>query len=157
MNFTIVELIQAMLAPGIMISACGLLLLGMNNKYSLVATRIRTLDEEKRKINIFKMERELDKIENLRLKSIESQLKNLNFRFKLVRNTVICYSFAMGMFIFSSLFIGLKILTQYEKHIYIIIPLFLLGMFCVLGGVIYSALEVCLGYKIIQFETNAEI
>ncbi|MBK8662785.1 MAG: DUF2721 domain-containing protein [Ignavibacteriales bacterium] len=40
-------LIQAMLAPGIMISACGLLILGMNNKYSLVVNRIRTLNEEK--------------------------------------------------------------------------------------------------------------
>ncbi len=29
---SIVEIIQLMLAPGIMISACGLLLLGMNNK-----------------------------------------------------------------------------------------------------------------------------
>ena len=31
---SIVEVIQLMLAPGLMISACGLLLLGMNNKYS---------------------------------------------------------------------------------------------------------------------------
>ncbi|MBK8662836.1 MAG: DUF2721 domain-containing protein [Ignavibacteriales bacterium] len=45
----VASLIQAMLAPGIMISACGLLILGMNNKYSLVVNRIRTLNEEKRK------------------------------------------------------------------------------------------------------------
>ncbi|MBK7267803.1 MAG: DUF2721 domain-containing protein [Ignavibacteriales bacterium] len=43
----VASLIQAMLAPGIMISACGLLILGMNNKYSLVVNRIRTLNEEK--------------------------------------------------------------------------------------------------------------
>ncbi len=42
-------LIQIMLAPGLMISACGLLLLGMNNKYSLVVNRIRLLNEERRK------------------------------------------------------------------------------------------------------------
>jgi hypothetical protein len=47
LNFTSVDLIQAMLAPGIMISACGLLLLGTNNKYSLVVNRIRVLEEEK--------------------------------------------------------------------------------------------------------------
>lgn len=44
---SIVEVIQLMLAPGLMISACGLLLLGMNNKYSLVVNRIRLLNEEK--------------------------------------------------------------------------------------------------------------
>ncbi|HEX9739900.1 MAG TPA: DUF2721 domain-containing protein [Ignavibacteriaceae bacterium] len=46
-SFSITEVIQLMLAPGIMISACGLLLLGMNNKYSLVVNRIRILNEEK--------------------------------------------------------------------------------------------------------------
>ena len=50
MEVPIVQLIQGMLAPGLMISACGLLLLGMNNKYSLVVNRIRLLNEEKRKI-----------------------------------------------------------------------------------------------------------
>ncbi len=50
MDIPIVQLIQGMLAPGLMISACGLLLLGMNNKYSLVVNRIRLLNEEKRKI-----------------------------------------------------------------------------------------------------------
>ena len=50
MEMPIVQLIQGMLAPGLMISACGLLLLGMNNKYSLVVNRIRLLTEEKRRI-----------------------------------------------------------------------------------------------------------
>ncbi|MBK6682755.1 MAG: DUF2721 domain-containing protein [Ignavibacteriales bacterium] len=43
----VASLIQAMLAPGIMISACGLLILGMNNKYSLVVNRIRTPNEKR--------------------------------------------------------------------------------------------------------------
>ena len=46
---SIVQIIQLMLAPGLMISACGLLLLGMNNKYSLIVNRIRLLNEERRK------------------------------------------------------------------------------------------------------------
>ena len=46
METPIVGLIQGMLAPGLMISACGLLLLGMNSKYSLVVNRIRLLNED---------------------------------------------------------------------------------------------------------------
>jgi len=49
LEFSIVNLIQSMLAPGVMINASGLLLLGMNNKYSAVVSRIRLLNEEKRK------------------------------------------------------------------------------------------------------------
>ena len=50
MIYSIVQIIQAMLAPGLMISACGLLVLGMNNKYSIVVNRIRLLNEERRKL-----------------------------------------------------------------------------------------------------------
>jgi hypothetical protein len=39
-----------MLAPGIMISVCWLLIPGMNNKYSLKVNRIRPLNEEKRRL-----------------------------------------------------------------------------------------------------------
>ena len=48
-ELTLIQLIQFMLAPAVMISACGLLLLGINNKYSLVVNRIRLLNEERRK------------------------------------------------------------------------------------------------------------
>ena len=49
-KISIIEVIQLMLAPGIMISACGLLILGINNKYSMVVNRIRLLNEERRRI-----------------------------------------------------------------------------------------------------------
>jgi hypothetical protein len=50
MDMDAVEIIKLMLAPGVMVNSCGLFLLGMNNKYSVVVGRIRNLDEEKRKL-----------------------------------------------------------------------------------------------------------
>ncbi|HPV57647.1 MAG TPA: DUF2721 domain-containing protein, partial [Tenuifilaceae bacterium] len=47
-----VEIIKLMVAPAVMVNCCGLFLLGMNNKYSVVVGRIRTLDEEKRKLRL---------------------------------------------------------------------------------------------------------
>ena len=44
-----VQAIQAILAPAIMVSACGLLLLGLLNRYTVIMTRIRTLSEERRR------------------------------------------------------------------------------------------------------------
>ena len=80
MKIPIVQLIQGMLAPGLMISACGLLLLGMNNKYSLVVNRIRLLNEEKRKI--FHQE-SIDESESSRLSNIELQISHLIERISL--------------------------------------------------------------------------
>ena len=43
------QTIQAILTPALMISACGLLLLGLNNRYAIVISRIRMLNDEKRR------------------------------------------------------------------------------------------------------------
>ena len=51
MSPSIAELIQTMLAPGVMVSACSLMLLVTNNKYSSVVDRIRQLNEEKRDLS----------------------------------------------------------------------------------------------------------
>ena len=92
-----------MLAPGLMISACALLLLGMNNKYSLVVNRIRTLNIEFRGLQNEHKERR---------DSILIQLPLLIQRMKIIRNAVLLYTIAIAFFIFSILSIGLFILIQ---------------------------------------------
>jgi hypothetical protein len=107
---SIVEIIQLMLAPGIMISACGLLLLGMNNKYSLVVNRIRLLNEERRKaIHKTTEDKDFNYQENQRLQSISMQISRLVYRVGLVRNAVLvihcCRSFVRAYFTFNWLWI----------------------------------------------------
>ena len=138
MEFSIINLIQAMLAPGIMISACGLLILGMNNKYSLVVNRIRLLDDEKRKMKAIISERNYTNIEHSRTHSINIQLLKFNFRLKLVRNAVVSYSLAVAMFIIASLFIGLKMAFENQKLEVIVVLFFLTGMLLVLAGVLFA-------------------
>ncbi|MFN3781703.1 MAG: DUF2721 domain-containing protein, partial [Candidatus Kapaibacteriota bacterium] len=45
MSPSIRELIQTMLAPGVMVNVCALMLLVTNNKYSAVVDRVRSLNE----------------------------------------------------------------------------------------------------------------
>jgi VIT1/CCC1 family predicted Fe2+/Mn2+ transporter len=155
-QITIVQVIQLMLAPGIMISACGLLLLAMNNKYSLVVNRIRLLNEEKRKMILKAGEREFTYEENIRLHSLAKQLSALGFRVKLVRNSVVANTVAVGFFVLTSLCIGLEYLLSNENLNYIVTFLFLAGMLTVLTGVIYSAYESIKGYEIIRFEVKTD-
>lgn len=75
MEYSTVDLIQSMLAPGLMISVCGLLLLTTDNKYSFVTDRIRLLNEEKRQILWGKNEKEVSPEEKLRLQNIMEQLQ----------------------------------------------------------------------------------
>jgi len=155
-QFSIVQVIQLMLAPGIMISACGLLLLSMNNKYSLVVNRIRLLNEEKRRYIAKAGEREFNYEENIRLQSISVQLQALVFRVRLVRNAVLFYTVAVALFVMTSLFIGVQYLFDLHTLSFMITLLFLLGMICVLSGVIYAAYESIKGYQIIRLEYRIE-
>lgn len=148
---TVVDIIQSMLAPGIMISACGLLLLGMNNKYSLVVNRIRILDEEKRRLIEKKEENSINSLEIKRLENISIQIPKLAFRIKLVRNAVISYSTAVAFFIVCCLLIGLSFISKINISGLIII-VFLIGMLSVFTGIVYACLEVMKGYQIVRIE-----
>lgn len=150
MDTPIVHLIQGMLAPGLMISACGLLLLGMNNKYSLVVNRIRLLNEEKRKI--FHREA-IDESESSRLSNIELQISHLIERISLVRNAVFSYSMAVALFIVSSVLIGITI-NQKTVFDWLIVAFFYAGMFAVFVGIIFAAIEVWKGYRIVKIEIS---
>jgi hypothetical protein len=146
-----------MLAPGLMISACGLLLLGMNNKYSLVVNRIRLLNEERRRVLRKSEESEFTYQENIRIESISKQLEKLTFRVKLVRNAVLFYTIAVALFVITSLLIGFGYLFDITRLNSFITTLFLLGMVSVLCGVIFAAYETYRGYEIVKYEVESEV
>jgi len=149
---SVVEIIQSMLAPGIMISACGLLLLGMNNKYSLIVSRIRIIDEEKRKLMLNSKRENFSEMDNTRLNSINNQIYKLNKRLRHVRNVVVFYTIGIAFFILSSLSIGYSYIYEESNFSNVSLILFLIGMFSVLLGIIFACVEVIKGYKIIQIE-----
>ena len=149
MEYSIVKIIQAMLAPGLMISACGLLILGMNNKYSIVVNRIRLLNDEKRKI--LHLENRND--DDLRRENIiRIQIDRLNERVRMVRNAVFAYSFAVACFIIASLCIGINLYTRSNEVEFLSLVFFLTGMISVFVGIVYAAGESLKGYRIIRIE-----
>ena len=152
METTIVSVIQAMLAPGIMISACGLLILGMNSKYSIVVARIRALTDEKRKLITPPNHGNLTPVEEVRLKNINMQIELFAYRIVLVKKAVTSYYIAVAFYIFSSLFIGLNLLST-QNLIQSIALIFLLsGMLSVIFGIYYAAREIKKGLEIVKIE-----
>ena len=150
-----VQIIQLMLAPAVMISACGLLLLGINNKYSLVVNRIRLLNEEKRKLMIKIGEKTPTTDDNVRLESISIQITSLVYRSRLVRNSVLSYTLAVALFVITSLVLGISSVLSLGKLNFVIIGTFLFGMCFVLIGVVYAGFETVKGYDIISYEVKA--
>lgn len=143
-----------MLAPGLMISACGLLLLTTNNKYSFVVDRIRLLNEEKRQILWGKNEKEISPEEKLRLQNVMEQLQLFFRRIGFIRNAVLSYTVAVVLFIITSILIGLTYIFTYDLS-GIALLTFLFGMLSVLIGSIYMAREIVWGYRIVEIEIKS--
>ena len=151
----VVEVIKLTLAPAVMVNCCGLFLLGMNNKYSVVVGRIRTLNEEKRKLSIKKKEHIQDEFDEKRFHSIQMQTGKLLYRLQLVRNAVISYSVAVAFFVLTCILIGLDF-TVSQMHISnrIFNILFFSGLVCVFFGIFFATREVIKGYQIVKIEVE---
>ena len=133
-----VHFIQAMVAPAVMISACGLLLLGMNNKYSLIVNRIRLLNAEMRE------NPPVDRAECIR-----KQMPYLQKRMKLVKNAVWLYTVSVIFFVISMLIIGFSFFAG-QEYFYPVIISFITGVVFIMIGSINAAEETRLGYKIVS-------
>ena len=155
-NQTIIQIIQAMLAPGLMISACGLLLLGINNRYSLIVNRIRLLNTEKRTLISKTAGADIIYEDEIRLTSIIKQIDKLLYRVILVRNSVLSYFSAIVAVILSSFLIGFEFLTSNTSFDTAAIIFFFLSILSVFVGIVFACYEIILGNKIIRFEVKVE-
>ena len=107
----------------------------MNNKYSLVVSRIRALADEKRKLITPPKHGNLNKVEENRLNNINLEIELFAFRVVLVKKAVTSYYIAVAFFILSSLLIGLNFVTEMKATYIIALISFLSGMISVVVGV----------------------
>ena len=149
----ITKFISDMLAPVVMISACGLLLLGLQNKYSNIISTIRELSEEKRDL---KLTEDLNKFQVRRLKSIEKQVGQLLRRARLNKNSILNLYTGMIFFMLTSLFIALRDLGLLFKGELFPLILFLVGTAFVFSGTVFAYLEVRISFRVVQFEVEEE-
>ncbi len=153
-SLSIIQAIQLILAPAVMINACGLLLLATSNRYSVVLNRIRLLNDEKRKLVRKAGEKAFE--ESLRLESVVRQIDHLMARAKLVRNSVMCYTGAIALFIVTSLLIGVSFFSEVLRSNVLITLTFLVGMVSVFTGVLYSFLDTKKGYEVVRFDVQVD-
>ena len=151
---TAIQTIQAILAPAVMLTAVALLLLSMNSRHSSLVNRIRLLDHEARSL---RKKVELPESDKVRLDNIKEQQSLLLPRIKYIRNGILCLSISAIFFVLTSFWIGLGYFaisvegTQFMIHL-----TFITGMFLVLCGVLYLAIEIYLSYRIILVEVGEQ-
>lgn len=155
-SLSVTQVIQLILAPAVMINATGLLLLTVSNKYSAILNRIRQLNEEKRRLTRKSGEPGFATHENQRMESVIRQIASLQLRASLIRKANVSYFSAIGLFVGVSLLLGIDLVLLAIDLQPLLLGLFLIGMIVDLMGVIYSALDAVMAYRVVRFEVAAD-
>ncbi len=152
-----IQAIQAILAPALGMSAVGLLLLSLGNRYSSIVNRIRLLNDEKRKYSKLIADKgDLAFPDNARFMSINRQCGELLLRSRMVRNAILSFQLAIALFVLTSAAIGLNLFAKSEAVQIVPLVIFIVGMFCVFVGILFAAAEIYRSYKIVLIEVRGE-
>jgi len=156
-QITALSVIQAMLAPGVGISAVGLLLLGMSNRYGSIIARIRALNNEKRGfLKLLADGKTLEYADNVRHQSVVRQTESLLERTRFVRNGILSMQTGIGLFVLTSLCIGLSAFVDSRALQSVSLIAFLAGMIAVLTGIVFAALDVSRSFKVVELEVHTD-
>ncbi len=147
----IIELIQASLAPLLLISAGGLLALTLQNRYGRIIDRIRFFDAEIREC-IPNCHQDM---KETRKKSIKEQTSALLRRGRYLRNSLTCVMVAIFLAALTSIFISVQVIagTLFNPLIF---SVFAGALVSLLIGASYAVKEILLSYDVIQMEIEME-
>lgn len=131
--------IEAVLAPAVMITGVALLLITLNTRHGSLVNRIRLLHDEERELRRELIKHgKLDEPENRRLKSVREQINLLLPRLAYLRNGMLCHFLAVILFVLTSFSIGLGYFSVSSGMVQTAINItFIAGMFLVLLGVAF--------------------
>jgi hypothetical protein len=148
MDTSVAQLIVQMVSPAVMVSACGLLLLGLGNRYARVVDRIRAFAGEVRQLQKPGAKAALEDTERLRV--LDVQISDLFQRGRLVRNAMLFCHTAICLFVVCSFVIPL---TRAGLPAQLPVALFCAGMGCVLAMAIYAWRETMLSFRLLRLES----
>lgn len=138
----LLSLVQSMVTPAVMISACGLLLLSISNKLGRIVDRTRELNSEDRNLAA--------DVDGVRRLSVRNQIDILLRRALLLRNACGLLYLAVAVFALTSLCVGLS----GAAHVFevLMLVLFVLGLATVVWAGVLAYLEIRLSHHAVTEE-----
>jgi hypothetical protein len=154
------RIIQFIIAPVVMVSACGLILNGILARYAQVNDRLRLMVHER-----WELLRSVgqaaagsvnvpDPLIAERLHEIDVQAPQLLGRHHQLRDAVLLVYVALFLFIACMVTIGVAATTGPEWLAAVALAIFFLGNGALLLGVLRTALEVYRSHRVLDFEVK---
>lgn len=149
---TVVQTIQLVIAPTVMISSCTLIQNAILTRYSGIGDRLRTLVRER--LDLLEKYDVSEVVYSDALHLLDQQLLLLSRRYMLVQNTALLLYGAIVCFLLTMLTIAIARGLQTAIFSYIAFFLFLLGTLTLLVSVFFAALEVRISHEAVRSEVR---
>jgi Protein of unknown function (DUF2721) len=145
----IAHIIQSVLAPVVMVTACAITLGGLMTHYGAVNDRLRTLMHER--LDLLRESND-DPIQRERLSEIDHQAPELVRRHRRVRDAILAIYGAMVALVACMFAIAWAAVSGSAVAAAAVLVLFLLGMLALLVGLFISALEIRISHRALDYE-----
>lgn len=146
----VVQTIQLVIAPTVMISGCTLIQSGILTRYSNIGARLRSLTRER--LELLMIRDMPERTFNDALFLLDRQLKSLSRRHLIIQSVALTLYGAIFWFLLSMLAIAAAKVLQTLPFALIAFSLFLLGTLTLLLGVALACCEIWISHQAVQSE-----
>jgi hypothetical protein len=145
-----IAVLTAMITPAVLISACGSMILSTSSRLGRVVDRVRSLSD--RLENMAERERGEAAVE--RQKLIFQQLDKLTSRARLLQRCMVTFYLSLGMFVATSVAIGIVPFTSNPRYNFLPVALGLTGACFLFYGNVLLIFEARLALSTIHGEMD---
>lgn len=147
-----VSILTAMITPAVLISACGTLILSTSTRLGRVVDRVRALLDDFEEL-AHSQEGGMELFEDRRA-VIFDQLDKLTSRARLLQRCMTIFYVALGIFVATSVCIGLAAVTDVRRYGWLAVATGLVGALFLLWGSVLLIFEARLAFATIQMEMD---
>lgn len=148
----VVQTIQLVIAPAVIISGCTLIQSSILTRYCNIGTRLRSLT--RKRLELLMVQDMPERIFNDALFLLDHQLKSLSRRHLIIQSAALTLYGAVLWFLLSMLAIAAAKLLQTMPFALVAFTLFLLGTLTLLLGVVLACTEIWISHKAVQSEVR---
>jgi Protein of unknown function (DUF2721) len=149
---TAAKTIQLILAPVVMVSACGILLTGMLGHFGTINDRIRRLTAERLELSQLQPAEGHQALARERLTEIDHEVPMLIGRHLLVRHAILLANTAVAILVVSMFVIAAAALGHSSATGTVALFVFLAGTAAVMASAVFMALEVRNSHRAVSYE-----
>jgi len=156
LNFQdMISLIQATLAPGVLISSCALLCLVIQTRYGRVVDRIRMFNQEHNDLTMNRASKYGSDKER-RIDELKTEVKMLMKRGNYLKLSLFGLFSSILAFILTSFLVFFAYLLGTSEIDPLAIVTFSAGLILLIAGVLYAVGEVAISYAAVVYEVESE-